>query len=135
MEYHGIWRQSVKISVEGTPIKDVLIVVPELFQDSRGFFQEAYRADQFAELGLPASFVQFNHSGSIKTPVGGLLSQWEPPMGKLMRVSRGTAFLAAVDIRKRSPSLGKWLGVTLSEQDRRWVWAPAGFGRGFAVLS
>jgi dTDP-4-dehydrorhamnose 3,5-epimerase len=125
----------VKVSVETTPIKDLLIVVPEVFQDQRGFFLEVFRADLYPGVGLPSSFVQLNHSGSIKNTVRGLHFQWEPPMGKLMRVSRGTAFLVAVDIRKNSPTLGKWFGATLSDQDRRLVWAPAGFGRGFAVLS
>jgi dTDP-4-dehydrorhamnose 3,5-epimerase len=125
----------MKVSVHRTPIEDLLIVAPEVFQDNRGFFLEVFRADQYSELGLPSSFVQLNHSGSVKNTVRGLHFQWDPPMGKLMRVSRGMAFLVAVDIRKNSPTLGKWFGVTLSEQDRRLLWAPAGFGRGFAVLS
>ena len=125
----------MKVSVERTPIDDVLIVTPEVFQDPRGFFLEVFRADQYQEHGLPTQFVQFNHSGSVKNTVRGLHFQWDPPMGKLMRVSRGTAFLVAVDIRKGSRTLGKWFGAALSEQDRRLLWAPAGFARGFAVLS
>jgi len=125
----------LKVSVEKTPIEGVLVVTPEVFQDQRGFFLEVFRADQYQEHGLPTQFVQFNHSGSVKNTVRGLHFQWDPTMGKLMRVSRGKAFLVAVDIRKGSPTLGKWFGAALSDQDRRLVWAPAGFARGFAVLS
>ncbi|HMK88848.1 MAG TPA: dTDP-4-dehydrorhamnose 3,5-epimerase [Methylocystis sp.] len=125
----------MKVSIESTEIDGVKIVRPEVFEDQRGFFQEVFRADEYAKAGMPTSFVQFNHSGSVKNTVRGLHFQWEPPMGKLMRVSRGTAFLVAVDLRKDSPTLGKWIGVELSEKDRRLVWAPASFARGFAVLS
>ena len=94
-----------------------------------------YRADIFAELGLPDRYVQLNHSGSVRNVVRGLHFQWDPPMGKLMRVVRGSAFLVAVDIRPGSATLGDWVGLVLSSDDRRQVWAPAGFARGFAVLS
>jgi len=96
---------------------------------------EAYREDKFRELGLPHQFVQDNHSRSEKGVVRGLHFQWEPPMGKLMRITLGTAFLVAVDIRKGSPTLGKWAGVEASAENRRQIWAPAGFARGFCVLS
>jgi dTDP-4-dehydrorhamnose 3,5-epimerase len=125
----------LKIYAENTSLNGVLVVTPEVFQDKRGFFLEVFRADLYKNEGLPTEFVQFNHSGSVKNTVRGLHFQWDPPMGKLMRVSRGTAFLVAVDIRTGSPTLGKWFGTTLSEQDRRLIWAPAGFARGFAVLS
>src|ERR1035437_6477699 len=98
---------------------------PEIFQDSRGFFMETYREDKFRQLGLPHHFVQDNHSRSARGVVRGLHFQWEPPMGKLMRVTYGTAFLVAVDIRKGSPTLGKWVGVEASAENRRQVWAPA----------
>jgi dTDP-4-dehydrorhamnose 3,5-epimerase len=110
-------------------------VVPEAFQDSRGFFMETYREDQFKALGLPYHFVQDNHSRSAKGVVRGLHFQWDPPMGKLMRVSLGAAFLVAVDVRKESPTLGKWFGIEATAENRRQVWAPAGFARGFCVLS
>jgi dTDP-4-dehydrorhamnose 3,5-epimerase len=113
----------------------VFVVVPEVFQDSRGFFTETFRADQFKVLGLPTEFVQDNHSRSAKGVVRGLHFQWTPPMGKLMRVTAGSAFLVAVDIRKGSPTLGKWVGVEASTENRRQVWAPAGFARGFCALS
>lgn len=96
---------------------------------------ETFRADQLAALGLPTDFVQDNHSGSVKGVLRGLHFQWEPPMGKLMRVTSGTAFLVAVDIRKGSPTLGQWFGIEASAENRRQVYAPAGFARGFCVLS
>jgi len=125
----------MQIQVESKYLDDVVIVVPDIFQDSRGFFSETYRADQFQALGLPTEFVQDNHSRSSKGVVRGLHFQWEPPMGKLMRVTAGAAFLVAVDIRKGSPTLGKWAGVEATADNRRAVWAPAGFARGFCALS
>jgi dTDP-4-dehydrorhamnose 3,5-epimerase len=126
----------MQIKVESTHLSDsVVLVVPEIFQDSRGFFSEIFRADQFKALGLPTEFVQDNHSRSTKGVIRGLHFQWEPPMGKLMRVTFGCAFLVAVDIRKGSPTLGKWVGIEASAENRRSVWAPAGFARGFCALS
>jgi dTDP-4-dehydrorhamnose 3,5-epimerase len=124
----------MQIKVESKWLGDVVVVVPEIFQDSRGFFTETFRADQFEALGLPIEFVQDNHSRSAKGVVRGLHFQWGPPMGKLMRVTVGSAFLVAVDIRKGSPTLGKWAGVEASAENRRQVWAPAGFARGFCAL-
>lgn len=123
------------IGVESRPLPEMAVVVPDLFQDARGFFMETYRADQFRDLGLPIDFVQDNHSRSVKGVLRGLHFQWEPPMGKLMRVPLGRAFLVAVDIRKNSSTLGRWAGVECSAENRRQVWAPAGFARGFCVLS
>lgn len=125
----------MQINVESRWLMDVVVVVPEAFRDSRGFFSETFRADQFKALGLPTEFVQDNHSRSAKGVVRGLHFQWDPPMGKLMRVTAGSAFLVAVDIRKGSPTLGKWVGVEASAENRRQVWAPAGFARGFCALS
>jgi len=125
----------MKMSIEARNLNGVVVLQPEVFEDERGFFLEAYRKDQFAELGLPTEFVQDNHSRSAKGVVRGLHYQWDPPMGKLMRVTFGTAYLLAVDIRKGSPSLGKWIGVEVSAQNKKQVWAPAGFARGFCVLS
>ncbi len=123
------------IGIESKYLSDVVVLVPEVFQDTRGFFMETYREDQFVKLGLPTRFVQDNHSRSARGVVRGLHFQWDPPMGKLMRVSLGSAFLVAVDIRKGSPTLGQWTGVVASAENRREVWAPAGFARGFCVLS
>lgn len=125
----------MKVEVERTEIEDVLIVKHELFRDTRGFFMEVYREDLFAAAGLPSRFVQLNHSRSSKGVLRGLHFQWEPPMGKLMRVTQGQAFLVAVDIRVDSPTLGRWFGMTLDERCGEQIWAPAGFARGFCVLS
>jgi dTDP-4-dehydrorhamnose 3,5-epimerase len=123
------------IKIESRHLQDVVVLVPEIFQDTRGFFMETFREDQLRAHGLPTYFVQDNHSRSEKGVIRGLHFQWSPPMGKLMRVSQGSAFLVAVDIRKNSPTLGKWAGVVASAENRRQVWAPAGFARGFCVLS
>jgi dTDP-4-dehydrorhamnose 3,5-epimerase len=113
----------------------VKVLIPEVYEDERGFFLEQYRADIFRELGMKEQFVQENHSGSIKGVIRGLHFQWDPPMGKLMRVINGAAFLVAVDIRKGSPTIGKWFGIECSRENRKQLWAPAGFARGFCVLS
>jgi dTDP-4-dehydrorhamnose 3,5-epimerase len=125
----------MQIRVESRQLEDVVVLVPEIFQDSRGFFSETFRADQFEALGLPTQFVQDNHSRSVRGVIRGLHFQWDPPMGKLMRVTVGAAFLVAVDIRKGSPTLGQWAGVEASTENRRCVWAPAGFARGFCAMS
>ena len=80
-------------------------------------YTEVYKKDLFSKLELPHEFVQFNHSGSVKHVLRGLHFQWDPPMGKLMRVTKGNAYLVAVDIRKDSPTLGKWYGQELSEDN------------------
>jgi dTDP-4-dehydrorhamnose 3,5-epimerase len=125
----------MEIKVESRHLNGVVVLAPQVFEDARGFFMEAYRADQFRELGLPTDFVQDNHSRSKQGVLRGLHFQWDPPMGKLMRVTYGTAFLVAVDIRKGSPTLGKWFGIEVSAANKKLVWAPAGFARGFCVLS
>jgi dTDP-4-dehydrorhamnose 3,5-epimerase len=125
----------MEIKIESRFLRDVVVLVPDIFQDARGFFMETFREDFFQANGLPTHFVQDNHSRSTKGVLRGLHFQWSPPMGKLMRVSLGSAFLVAVDIRKGSPTLGKWAGVEASSENRRQVWAPAGFARGFCVLS
>jgi dTDP-4-dehydrorhamnose 3,5-epimerase len=125
----------MQVAVEKTGLNEVLIVKPQIFQDDRGFFNEVFRKDQYNQLGLPGQFVQFNHSGSVKDTVRGLHFQWDPPMGKLMRVSRGEAFLVAVDIRKGSPTAGRWFGRAFNDEEKMLLWAPAYFARGFAALS
>jgi dTDP-4-dehydrorhamnose 3,5-epimerase len=125
----------MELRIEAKHLGDVCVLAPQVFQDERGFFTEVFRADQFKDMGLPYEFVQDNHSGSVRGVLRGLHFQWEPPMGKLMRVTRGTAFLVAVDIRKGSPTLGKWFGMEVSTESRKQIWAPAGFARGFCVLS
>lgn len=123
------------IQKEETHLDEIVILTPEIFGDERGFFMETYRADQFEALGLPTDYVQDNHSRSKKDVLRGLHFQYDPPMGKLMRVTVGRAFLVAVDLRKGSPSLGKWWGTELSAENKRMMWAPASFARGFCVLS
>lgn len=125
----------MRLKVIERALGEVAVIEPEVFEDERGFFMETYRADQFEELGLPTHFVQDNHSRSKKGVVRGLHFQYEPPMGKLMRVTVGEAFLVAVDVRRGSPTLGRWFGCEVSAANKRMVWAPAGFARGFAVLS
>ncbi len=125
----------MKIQVAPTSINDVRVVENEAFEDDRGFFVEVFRKDIYREAGLPTEFVQLNHSRSAKNILRGLHFQWQPPMGKLMRVTYGKAFLVAVDIRRGSETLGKWVGMELSAQEKKQIWAPAGFARGFCVLS
>jgi len=125
----------MQLKIESTHLNGLVVIQPEVFQDERGFFFEAFREDQFQELGLPTKFVQDNHSRSIKNVVRGLHFQWDPPMGKLMRVTYGSAFLVAVDIRIGSPSFGKWYGREVSAENKLQIWAPEGFARGFCVLT
>ena len=125
----------MRIRVDSVHLNGIVVIVPEVFEDERGFFMEVYRADQFKEMGLPNEWVQDNHSRSEKGVLRGLHFQYVPPMAKLMRVTYGTAFLVAVDIRKGSPTLGKWFGLEVSAQNKKQVYAPAGFARGFCVLS
>ena len=93
---------------EQQKIESIFVFKPKVLSDHRGFFMETYRKDVFSKQGLNFEFVQDNHSRSTKGTLRGLHFQWEPPMGKLMRVTRGSAFLVAVDIRKDSTTLGEW---------------------------
>ncbi len=120
---------------EQQKIESIFIFKPNVLSDHRGFFMETYRKDVFSEQGLNFEFVQDNHSRSTKGTLRGLHFQWEPPMGKLMRVTRGSAFLVAVDIRKNSTTLGEWFGIEVSEENKIQVYAPAGCARGFLALS
>lgn len=125
----------MKLTAKRLAIPEVLLVEHEVFEDDRGFFMEVYRGDQFRELGLPEQFLQLNHSRSVRNVIRGLHFQWDRPMGKLMRVTEGAAYLVAVDIRPDSPTRGQWVGETISDANKRQLWAPAGFARGFCVLS
>lgn len=113
----------------------VKVIAPQVFPDHRGWFIEAYRRDSFSALGIPDEFVQHNQSCSVRGVIRGLHFQYDPPMAKLMRVVTGRVFAVAVDIRKGSPTLGQWFGCELSAENKRQVYAPAGFARGFCVLS
>ena len=125
----------MSFAVTRTPIPDLLIVEPRVHADDRGHLFEVFSGPRFAALGLPDAFVQENHSRSRRGVVRGLHFQWDPPMGKMMRATLGAVFLVAVDIRKGSPTLGKWFGMEASAESKRQLWAPAGFARGFCALS
>ena len=123
-------------TVTPTAIPDVLILEPKVFGDSRGFFFESFNARDFAQAtGLDLGFVQDNHSKSAKGVLRGLHYQIEHPQGKLVRVVQGEVFDVAVDLRRSSPTLGRWVGVHLSAENHRQLWVPPGFAHGFVVLS
>ncbi len=126
---------TMPLQIESWHLNDIAVVVPLVRGDHRGFFMETYRVDEFAELALPTQFVQDNHSRSRYGVLRGLHFQWEPPMGKLMRVTLGAAYLVAVDIRKGSPTLGKWFGMEVSAENKKQIWAPYGFARGFCAVT
>ena len=124
------------MKVTPTAIPDVLIIEPKVFGDARGFFYESFNDRAFDEaVGRHVEFVQDNHSRSSKGVLRGLHYQIQQPQGKLVRVARGAVFDVAVDIRKSSPTFGKWVGVELSEDNHRQLWVPPGFAHGFLVLS
>ncbi len=120
-----------------TDIPDVKIIEPTVFGDERGFFMETWNQKRFEELvtGKPTRFVQDNHSKSKKGILRGLHYQTENTQGKLVRVVSGEVFDVAVDIRKDSPTFGKWVGVYLSAENKRQLWVPEGFAHGFYVTS
>lgn len=118
-----------------TAIPDVVIVEPRVFGDARGFFMETYRAEEFAKAGIPTSFVQDNHSGSQRGTLRGLHYQICHPQGKMLKVVAGEIFDVAVDIRRSSPTFGKWIGVLLSAENKRQLWVPVGFAHGIYVVS
>lgn len=118
-----------------TAIPEVVIIEPQVFGDARGFFMETWHAGKFAAGGLDLHFVQDNHSRSAQGILRGLHYQITQPQGKLVRVVRGTVFDVAVDLRRSSPSFGRWVGVELSEDNHRQLWVPPGFAHGFYVMS
>ncbi|GKX30817.1 dTDP-4-dehydrorhamnose 3,5-epimerase [Vallitalea longa] len=118
-----------------TDIKDLYIIEPEVYQDSRGYFMESYNKDDFCKQGLCMDFVQTNESFSQKGVLRGLHYQYEFPQGKLVRVTRGEVFDVAVDIRENSCTYGKSYGVILSHENKRQFYIPEGFAHGFLVLS
>ncbi len=117
-------------------IPDVLLLEPRVFGDERGFFYESFNHRQFEEaVGRSVSFVQDNHSRSVKNVLRGLHYQIQQPQGKLVRVVQGEVFDVAVDIRRSSPSFGQWVGAVLSAENNHQLWVPEGFAHGFVVLS
>ncbi|WP_163935295.1 dTDP-4-dehydrorhamnose 3,5-epimerase [Paraferrimonas sp. SM1919] len=125
------------MKVIDTKIADVKIIEPTVFGDERGFFMETWNQKQFEELvtGKPTPFVQDNHSKSAKGILRGLHYQTENTQGKLVRVVSGEVFDVAVDMRKGSSTFGQWVGVYLSEENKRQLWVPEGFAHGFYVTS
>jgi dTDP-4-dehydrorhamnose 3,5-epimerase len=124
------------MNVITTPIPDLLILQPNVFGDTRGFFLESFNQKTFQNLtGLDVNFVQDNHSRSGKNVLRGLHYQIQHPQGKLVRVVSGSVFDVAVDLRKSSPTFGKWHGIELNGENHRQFWVPAGFAHGFVVLS
>jgi dTDP-4-dehydrorhamnose 3,5-epimerase len=118
-----------------TRIPDVVVIEPEVFGDDRGFFMETWRAEAFAGAGIPAQFVQDNHSRSRRGSLRGLHYQLQQPQGKLVRVVIGSVFDVAVDLRKESRTFGQWVGSVLSADNKLQMWIPPGFAHGFLVLS
>jgi dTDP-4-dehydrorhamnose 3,5-epimerase len=116
-------------------IPEVLVIEPKVHRDQRGFFLESWHEERLASLGLSARFVQDNHSFSVRGTLRGLHYQIEMPQGKLVRVVRGKVLDVAVDLRRSSPTFGKWVHEELSEDNYRQLWIPPGFAHGFYVLS
>lgn len=123
------------MEVQPLAIPDVLLIRPEVFGDHRGFFLESWNRARFAQAGLDVEFVQDNHSRSSRHTLRGLHYQLNNSQGKLVRVATGAVFDVAVDLRRSSPTFGRWVGAELSEANHEMLWVPPGFAHGFLVLS
>jgi len=123
------------MKVNKAPLDGVFIIEPKVFKDARGIFYEVYSAKKYEEHGIPAHFVQDNHSVSEKGVLRGLHYQINPGQAKLVRVTRGEVFDVVLDIRKESPTYGKWWSLHLSETNKLQLYVPEGFAHGFCVLS
>ena len=123
------------MKVNKAPLDGVFIIEPKVFKDPRGIFYEVYSAKKYEEYGIPAQFVQDNHSVSEKGVLRGLHYQINPGQAKLVRVTRGEVFDVVLDIRKESPTYGKWWSLHLSETNKLQLYVPEGFAHGFCVLS
>ncbi|AZT84535.1 dTDP-4-dehydrorhamnose 3,5-epimerase [Marinobacter sp. NP-4(2019)] len=123
------------MKITETRIPDVKLIEPKVFGDERGFFMETWNEKAFREAGINVTFVQDNHSRSVKNTLRGLHYQIKQPQGKLVRVTRGEVFDVAVDLRTNSPTFGQWVGEYLSEENNRILWVPPGFAHGFLVTS
>jgi dTDP-4-dehydrorhamnose 3,5-epimerase len=123
------------VKVETTPLSGLLVVRPDVFRDARGFFLETYHARRYAEHGVAATFVQDNHSHSTRGTLRGLHAQRARPQGKLVRAVAGEMFDVVVDIRRGSPTFGRWFGIRLSGENFVQLYVPPGFAHGFCVLS
>jgi dTDP-4-dehydrorhamnose 3,5-epimerase len=120
---------------QNTPIRDVVLVEPQVFGDARGFFLETWQEEKFAAAGIHATFVQDNHSRSSQWTLRGLHFQVEHTQGKLVRATAGSVFDVMVDLRRSSPSFGAWWGVELSAENHRMLWVPPGLAHGMLVTS
>jgi dTDP-4-dehydrorhamnose 3,5-epimerase len=123
------------VKFTATEIPEVILIEPKVFGDSRGFFMETYQKQEFSNAGIPAVFVQDNHSRSMQGTLRGLHYQIRHTQGKLFRVILGEVFDVAVDLRRSSPTFGKWVGCALSAENKRQLWIPPGFAHGFYTLS
>ena len=123
------------MNITDTKIPAVKLIEPKVFGDERGFFMETWNEKAFREAGINETFVQDNHSRSVKNTLRGLHYQIKQPQGKLVRVTRGEVFDVAVDLRTNSPTFGQWVGEYLSEENKRMLWVPPGFAHGFLVTS
>ena len=123
------------MKIEKTEINDLLIIKPAVFEDERGYFFESYNRDKFLANGIDVTFVQDNESRSMKNVLRGLHFQ-KPPFsqGKLVRVMHGSVLDVAVDLRRESPTYGKWASIVLSDKNKWMYWVPAGFAHGFLTL-
>ncbi len=121
--------------VDTTAIPGVLVIEPDIHRDGRGFFLETYHAARYRDSGITGPFVQDNHSRSVANTLRGLHLQVRHPQGKLIRVIEGEVFDVAVDVRRGSPTFGRWVGVTVSAENFRQVYVPPGFAHGFCVVS
>jgi len=123
------------VKVEVSPLPEVLLLHPRVFEDPRGYFLETWQRDRYRDAGVPVNFVQDNESASVRHTLRGLHYQLASPQGKLVRVIDGEVFDVTVDIRRSSARFGRWSGVTLSGSNRIQLWVPPGFAHGFLVLS
>jgi dTDP-4-dehydrorhamnose 3,5-epimerase len=118
-----------------TPIADVVLIEPQVFGDDRGFFMESWQAEKFHAAGIDANFVQDNHSRSAQWTLRGMHMQVQHTQGKLVRVTSGAVFDVMVDLRRSSPSFGRWWGTELSDQNHKMIWVPPGLAHGILITS
>ncbi len=123
------------MKITQTTLPEVVLIEPKVYEDSRGFFMETYQKDTFAKICNALEFIQDNHSRSIQGTLRGMHYQIQHAQGKLVRAVVGEIYDVAVDLRRSSPSFGKWVGCNLSAENKRQIWIPPGFTHGFYVLS
>lgn len=136
--YHDVDFVSIvflSMQLEKTLFPDAFLITPDVFHDHRGYFFEAYHQTKFKDIGLNVPFVQDNFSYSKKNVLRGMHLQWGPHTGKLVRVAQGIVYDVIVDIKRGSPTFGKWFGAELSEENHKMFWVPPGYAHGFVVLS